>query len=63
METLLPVMEKEGKPFLSQEPSVWEANINWLYEQGLADEKLSADEFMAEIEYNTSDPLSQTAKH
>lgn len=51
METLLPVMEEDGKPFLSQSSSVWEENINWLYEQGLTDEKLAADEFMAEIKY------------
>lgn len=54
METLLPVMEEEGKSFLSQDLAVWEANINWLYEQGLADEKLPANEFMTEIEYHPS---------
>lgn len=51
METLLPVMEEDGKPFLSQDASVWEENINWLYDQGLANEKLPAEEFMAEIDY------------
>ena len=51
METLLPVMEEDGKPFLSQDETVWEENINWLYDQGLANEKLPAKEFMAEIEY------------
>ena len=51
METLLPVMEEDGKPFLSQDASVWEENIDWLYEQGLTDEKLPAEEFMEVIEY------------
>ena len=51
METLLPVMEMDGKAFLSQEISVWEENINWLYEQGLTNEKLPASDFIAEIEY------------
>ncbi len=51
MATLLPVMDMDGKAFLSQDASVWEENINWLYEQGLANEKLPADEFMADIKY------------
>lgn len=51
METLLPVMEMDGKPFLSQDAAVWEENINWLYEQGLSREKLPVEDFMAEIKY------------
>lgn len=51
LEILLPVMEEEDQPFLSMESSVWEENISWLYEQGLTDEMLDAEEFYTEIEY------------
>lgn len=51
VETLLPIMEMDGKPFLSQDAAVWEENINWLYEQGLSNEKLPVEDFMAEIKY------------
>ena len=51
MDILLPVMEMEGHPFLSQDKAVWEENIQWLYDQGLANEVLPAEEFMAEISF------------
>ena len=34
-EVLLPMMEKEGAPFLSQDPAVWQENIDWLQESGM----------------------------
>ena len=37
-EVLLPMMEKEGAPFLSQDPAVWQENIDWLLESGMIQE-------------------------
>lgn len=50
MEVLLPVMETENAPFLSQSADVWQRNIEWLYDRGLISEKIDAEEVMAEIE-------------
>lgn len=46
MNTLLPSMEKDGSPFLSQTTQAWQENIDWLYEQGLISEKKDVSEFM-----------------
>lgn len=46
MNTLLPSMDKEGSPFLSQTKERWQENIDWLYEQGLTAEKKDVSEFM-----------------
>lgn len=46
MSTLLPSMEKDGAPFLSQTEEAWQENIDWLYEQGLISEKKDVSEFM-----------------
>ena len=46
MNTLLPSMEKEGSPFLSQTEEAWQKNIDWLFEQGLIAEKKDVSEFM-----------------
>lgn len=51
LERLLPVMDMEGQAFLSQEASVWQSNIDWLYDQGLIQEKLPAEDFMADIQW------------
>ena len=34
-EVLLPMMEKEGAPFLSQDPAVWQESLEWLKESGM----------------------------
>lgn len=46
MNTLLPSMEKDGAPFLSQTETAWQENIDWLFEQGLISEKKDVSEFM-----------------
>lgn len=46
MNTLLPSMDKAGSPFLSQTKDKWQENIDWLYEQGLTEEKRDVSEFM-----------------
>ncbi len=35
MDILLPVMETESAPFLSQDVEVWQNNADWLYERGV----------------------------
>ena len=45
LETLLPIMEMDDSPFLNQKESDWQNNIDWLYDQGLANEKLDASNF------------------
>ena len=47
MTMLLPLMETDAAPFLSQSEAVWQNNINWLYEQGLIAEKPAASDLMA----------------
>ena len=46
METLLPAMEKEGAPFLTQTEEAWQENIDWLYDQGLISEKGAVSDYM-----------------
>lgn len=41
---LLPMMEKEYAPFLSQDPNCYLENINWLYDNGLLNEKIDVSE-------------------
>ena len=44
MSVLLPMMETEDAPFLSQSDECWQANIDWLLEQGLIDAAPALDE-------------------
>ncbi len=68
VETLLPLMENENAPFLSQTAECWQKNIDWMYEEGLISKKPDVSEVMAEIELlplmeNENAPfLSQTAE-
>ena len=50
-ETLLPLMETADAPFLSQTEACWQANINWMYDEGLISEKPDVSEVMASIEF------------
>ena len=50
MKVLLPLMEEEGKPFLSQEETVWQQNIDWLFEQGIIKNKIAAGDMLAVLE-------------
>lgn len=46
---LLPLMDSEKEPFLSQNIEVWQNNIDWLYEQGLIKTKIDAADMFAEL--------------
>ena len=43
-EILLPLMEQEGRPFLSMQESDWQAAIDWMVESGLLEEACEASE-------------------
>ncbi|MBR2728502.1 MAG: ABC transporter substrate-binding protein [Lachnospiraceae bacterium] len=48
-EILLPMMEKEDRPFLSMQESDWQAVIDWMAQSGLIEEKCdAADVYIAE---------------
>ena len=44
MSVLLPMMETDDAPFLSQSDECWQANIDWLLEQGLIDTAPALDD-------------------
>ena len=47
MEMLLPVMEPEGIPFLSQSDTCWQENIEWMLQQGLITAPVTVDDVRA----------------
>ena len=48
-EILIPLMEQDGRPFLSIQESDWQAAIDWMAESGLIEEKCTpADVYIAE---------------
>lgn len=49
MATLLPLMENDAAPFLSQTEAVWQQNIDWLYDQGLITEKPPVSDLMSTL--------------
>lgn len=44
MEVLLPMMETDEAPFLSQSEACWQENVDWLLSQGLIDQAPSLEE-------------------
>ena len=48
-DVLLPIMEKEGAPFLSQDAAVWQENIDWLYETGMIESTFDPAEVMVNL--------------
>lgn len=50
-ETLLPLMETEDTPFLSQTAETWQANIDWMYSVGLIHEMVEPSQVMADIDF------------
>ena len=52
METLLPLMETDEAPFLSQSEACWQENVDWLREQGLIDEAPALDDLYVELTEN-----------
>ena len=48
-DVLLPIMEKEGTPFLSQDAAVWQENIDWLYSTGMIESTFDPAEVMVDL--------------
>lgn len=46
---LLPMMESEGTPFLSQTAETWQANIDWLKEAGMISKTFDPADIMADL--------------
>lgn len=51
LEILLPTMEGAEAPFLSQQESVWQENIDWMREKGLLNRDMDAKEMLANIPF------------
>lgn len=49
MEVLLPVLVSSDGKFGAQEASVWQANIDWLKEEGLLKNDITPEELMADV--------------
>lgn len=49
--TLIPVMETKDAEFLSQDPKVWQDNINWLANKGLLKKSFDASEIVENLKY------------
>ena len=48
-EILIPIMEKEGSPFLTQDKSIWQNNINWLKEKEMIERDISISDCVYDI--------------
>lgn len=46
---LLPAMEHEDAPFLSQDPAVWQNDIDWLTENGMIHNAVAVDDVMVDL--------------
>ena len=51
MAVLLPLMETEDAPFLSQADACWQENIDWMRSQGLIDGEVNVDDVRVNLEY------------
>ena len=49
MNILIPVMETEDAPFLSQDVSVWQKNADWMYERGILSEQADVSFLVADL--------------
>lgn len=49
MEVLIPAMEMEDAPFLSQNVSVWQENADWMAEQGILKEKVDVSDLVVNL--------------
>ena len=49
MATLLPMMETEEAPFLSQTAECWQENVDWLLSEGLIDEAPALDQLYVDL--------------
>lgn len=43
-EILLPMMETENAPFLTQDKSIWQENIDWMEKTGMIQEEINVDD-------------------
>lgn len=50
-DTILPLMETEDIKFLTQTEENWQANIDWMYESGLINQKVDVADVMVQLEY------------
>ena len=50
MAVLLPLMETEDAPFLSQSDACWQENINWMRSQGLINGEVSVDDVRVNLD-------------
>ena len=48
---LLPIMETEDARFLSQSDGCWQANIDWMLEQGLISSAPSLDDVRVNLDF------------
>lgn len=48
-QVLLPLMEKEDSPFLTQDAAVWQTNIDWLQEAGITESALTPEDFIVNL--------------
>lgn len=51
MEILLPVMETESAPFLSQQYDVWQNNIDWMKKENLIKNEITPEDVFENIEF------------
>lgn len=49
LQILLPIMEKEGAPFLDQKEKVWQENIDWLYDKKIINKKMEAKDIFINL--------------
>ncbi|MBQ7084842.1 MAG: ABC transporter substrate-binding protein, partial [Anaerotignum sp.] len=49
MDVLLPAMETEDAPFMSQDVAVWQKNADWLYEMGLLSEQADVSGMVVDL--------------
>lgn len=49
IDILLPIMKEENIPFLHQEASVWQENIDWLYDHKIIDKKIDPNEMFINL--------------
>ena len=49
MQVLLPAMEHDDAPFLSQKAEVWQNDIDWLTENGMITQPVTVDDVMIDL--------------
>lgn len=49
IDILLPIMKEENIPFLHQEVSVWQENIDWLYDHKIINKKIDPNEMFINL--------------